>query len=193
MHKPTWRRDARRSAQRKINEWVYNKPNVVHVRRRPSKKNIPKKVIIEQSSSPQVDSVLHDIFEGLTKPEWLQFGGDVGSQEQTEEENDNISVKAEEDHNDNNADSPSRSEENDDVDEDEDDDIITLAMWHTLMTTPLYPNSKMSALQGILLVHQYLIDSNMNKTNSENLLKLLREMLPDNNLLPPSYYKLMKV
>jgi hypothetical protein len=73
------------------------------------------------------------------------------------------------------------------------DDCISYAEWQHLSTSPLYEGTTMNALEGILLTHQFLIHANLNKSTSEELLKLLSLLLPASSLLPPSYYKLMKV
>jgi hypothetical protein len=73
------------------------------------------------------------------------------------------------------------------------EDCISYAEWQNLSTSPLYPGSTMTALEGILLTHQFLIHANMNKSTSEELLKLMSSLLPAPSLLPPSYYMLMKV
>jgi hypothetical protein len=137
-------------------------------------------------SSPSIDPVLQDIPAPTTSnfKEWLHENAEKLTPKEPKIENINR-----DDTDDDNDDANVASDNNPDTDP----TPLTPQQWRQMQDTPLYPNSPISTLEAVLLVHQYMINSNLNKTSSEDLLKLIIGLLPDGCTLPPSYYKLMKV
>jgi hypothetical protein len=72
-------------------------------------------------------------------------------------------------------------------------EAITKEKWNELVHTPLYNGSSMSIMEAILLVHQYTLHSNTNRTHTTELIPLIHYLLPEGNKFPPTYYKFMKV
>lgn len=61
------------------------------------------------------------------------------------------------------------------------------------LQTPLYINAAISSLEAVLLIHQYILHSNTNKSQADKLLKLISALLPGANSLPNSYKTFFKV
>ena len=75
----------------------------------------------------------------------------------------------------------------------EEDCTITKEDWEELARTPLYTSSHTSVLEALLLCHQYIVNSNTNKTYSSYLIQMMNFLLPQPNNFPPSYAQFMRV
>ena len=86
----------------------------------------------------------------------------------------------------------SKSEE-ENTGEDTEDCTITKDDWDQMTRTQLYANSNTSVLEALLLVHQYIINSNTNKTYSSQLVQMMHFLLPHPSNFPQNYNHFMKV
>jgi hypothetical protein len=79
-----------------------------------------------------------------------------------------------------------------DVPEEEEQSLYDLM--HELANTPLYLHSEWSCLQAIVLIEQYILTANINKTNSQLLLSLICSLLPKQQMaLPHTLCRFLKV
>jgi hypothetical protein len=115
---------------------------------------------------------------------WLQYGAefdvDLKTDEIKNEVKEEINAKKEE------------KEEEDTYIEAQNSETITHA-YHAASVTPLYEGAQLTALEAVILVHQYLINSDTNKKHTDLLMKLILTLLPNGSIFPPSLYMLMKV
>lgn len=72
-------------------------------------------------------------------------------------------------------------------------DYGTFMATYEALNFPLYMQSSISTLEAVLLIQQFILHSNTNKSQADNLLKLIGALLPHKHALPGSYKAFMKV
>jgi hypothetical protein len=163
---------------------IHPKSNINTPLSAPSPESLPD-VKTEVNAPELLDSLVKNTTSPLQTDQWLEYGGEIAQPVEDNKYNPPAPPQP--------ASPPEGMLPLPPEEIDPTDDCISYAEWQHLSTAPLYEGTTMTALEGILLTHQFLIHANMNKSTSEELLKLLSILLPTSNLLPPSYYKLMKV
>lgn len=150
----------------------------------------------EEQIQIEKDNVLHQILEGEDNTRELREENTTDNQFSLHEMDE---IDGSSDNNEDTGGNSESEEENRTDDEVEEERVqfehlVQGATLTQLHNKALYTGSKLTCLTALVLIQQFIIAANINKTNSLLLFKLLRMLLPDSNLqLPTSLSTMQKV